>query len=226
MNGSWYQANVGSGGTVGITSTYQRAGNGSAFFSTMSGDSKGDLQYSFGSLTPLSSLTSLSYEFYRDGASTTGSNFAPVVRFDIAKNGSFAGSLVFEDFYQSQTAPPTDTWTTLSATLTSGIFWATNAALGPTFAAANGGQKTLSQWIADNAGSSLSVYGMTTGVGSGWSGTFSGAIDNVNVAFGDGPSFLSNFEVAPAADVPEPSSILITLGGIGALSLFRRRQAN
>lgn len=223
--GSWFQENVGVGSVVGITSDYQRSGNGSAYFSTTGNNSKGDLQYYFGSSTPLSSLTSLSYEFYRDGTSTTGANFSPVVRFDIAKNGAFAGSLVLEDFYQAQTAPPIDTWTTLSATLTSGIFWATNAALGPTFAAANGGQKTLQAWIDANAGSTLSVYGMTIGAGSGWNGLFAGAVDNVNVAFANGPTLASNFEVAAATAVPEPASILLTLGGIGALSLFRRRQA-
>jgi hypothetical protein len=221
MTGQWYQANVGAGGTVGITTDYARSGNGSAYFSTTNVDSKADLQYSYGTLIPLSSLSSVSFDFYRDGASTTTGTFAPVLRFDIAKNGAFAGSLVFEDFYQGQTNPPTDVWTTLTASLNSGIFWATNAALGPTFAAADGGQKTLAQWISANEGSTLSVYGMSIGVGSGWTGTFAGAVDNVNVNFAGRSPNNFNFEVAAAA-VPEPSTWLTMLLGFGMIGLMLR----
>ena len=227
--GSWFQSAVGGGGTVGITTDYARNGNGSAFFSTINGDSKGDLQYYFSTIDKgfaLSSLTSLDYEFYRNGASTTGANLAPVMRLDIAKNGAFAGSLVFENVYQTQQPAPTDTWTELMATLNTGIFWATNTALGPTFASANGGQKTLAAWIADNAGSTLSVYGMSIGVGSGFDkGTFSGAIDTVDVAFANGPALAFNFEAAPTTAVPEPASLVLALVGLGGTALLRRRKA-
>ena len=114
--GQWYQANVGGGGTVGITTTYARSGNGSAYFATTGGASKGDLQYKFGEAVPLSSLTSVSYDFYRSGTSTTSANFAPVLRFDVLKNNRFAGSLVLENIYQTQQATPVDTWTMLTAT--------------------------------------------------------------------------------------------------------------
>ena len=90
-------------------------------------------------------------------------NLAPVLRLGMLKNGVYAGSLVFENVYQQQMAAPVDAWTTLTANLNSGIFWATNASLGPTFANANGGQKTLAQWIAGNDGSTLSVYGAEIG---------------------------------------------------------------
>lgn len=226
---SWFQANVGGGGTVGITTDYARSGNGSAYFSTTSGDSKGDLLYSFSTPVALSSLSSVSFDFYRDGASTTGAQFAPVFRFDIREDNlmggtAFAGSLVFENIYQAQQNPPVNSWTTLTGDLNNGIFWATNGRLGPTFADANGGQKTLAEWIAAN--DRLTVTGLQIGVGSGWNGTFAGAVDNVAVSFAGGPSIASNFEVAAAGTVPEPASWAMMILGVGAVGgAMRRRRA-
>ena len=228
---TWYQANVGAGSTVGITTDYARSGNGSAYFNSTQGDTgKADLINYFGTngaLAPvaLSTLTSASFDFYRAGTSTTDANFAPVLRLDMLKDGKSAGSLVFENVYQQQMASPVDSWTTLTANLNSGIFWATNAALGPTFAAANGGQKTLAQWMTDNAGSTLSVYGLEIGIGSGWSNQFYGAVDNVNVAFSGGRSVNSNFEVAAQAGaVPEPASWAMLILGVGAVGGAMRRR--
>ena len=222
--GAWGQANVGGGATVGITKDYANNGNGSAYFATTSGASKADLQYYFSAPVALSSLNSVSFDWYRDGASTTGSLFAPVLRFNILKNGAFAGSLVFENYYQGEVQAANDAWTTLTATLGSGDIWATNAALGPTFAAANGGQKTFQQWMDDNAGAALSVYGVSIGVGSGWNGAFTGAVDNVAFNFANGPSANFNFEVAGA--VPEPATWAMMIGGFGLVGgALRRRSA-
>ncbi|HVF95101.1 MAG TPA: PEPxxWA-CTERM sorting domain-containing protein [Sphingomonas sp.] len=221
----WYQANVGGGGTVGITTDYARSGNGSAYFATTSGASKGDLQYNFSTPVLLSSLTSVSYDFYRSSTSTVDANLTPVFRFDIFEDANFAGSLVFENVYQSQSAAPVNTWTTLTASLSNGIFWATNARLGPTFASADGGQKTLDAWIAANEGT-LRVTGVSIGAGSGWNnGIFAGGIDNVNFAFSGGPTNNFNFEVAAAA-VPEPATwamMLVGFGMVGGAVRTRRR---
>jgi len=229
----WYQANVGAGSTIGITTDYARSGNGSAYFNSTQGDTgKGDLIYNFGSggaVAPvaLSSLTSLSFDFYRSSLSTTDANLAPVLRLGMLKDGVFAGTLVFENVYQQQMASPVNTWTTLTANLNSGIFWATNASLGPTFANANGGQKTLADWIADNSGSTLSVFGLEIGIGSGWNNQFFGAVDNVNVNFGTGRSVNSNFEVAAATPaVPEPATWAMMFMGFGLMGYaLRRRRA-
>lgn len=224
----WFQANVGASSTVGITTDHARSGNGSASFKqTQAETGKGDLVYLFGAGNNinLSSLTSVSFDFYRASSSTTDANLAPVLRLGMLKDGVFAGTLVFENVYQQQTTSPVNTWTTLTGNLNSGIFWATNGSLGPTFASANGGQKTLAQWIADNSGSTLSVYGLEIGFGSGWQGTFDGAVDNVNVAFGN-TVYNSNFEVQANAAVPEPATWAMMMLGFGLLgATLRRRKA-
>jgi hypothetical protein len=221
--GTWFQANVRPGGTVGITTDYAFDGNGSAYFASNGAGAKGDLEYLFASPVALSSLTSISYDYYRDSASTTMATLAPVIRLDILKDGAYAGSLVFENYYQHGGNAVVDSWTNVSTTLTSGIIWATNSALGPKNAAADGGEKTLAQWIADNSGSTLTVSGMSIGIGSGWTGTFEGAVDNVNVAFAGGPNVTSNFEVASGA-VPEPASWAMMLGGLGLIGGMMRRR--
>jgi len=226
--GSFYQSEVGGNGTVGITNTYTNDGNGAAYFagSDAGGASKGDLAYNFGSAVALSALTSMSYDFYRAAGSTIGGNLAPVMRFNVLKDGNFAGSLVLENVYQTQLAAPVDTWTSVSATLNSGIVWATNGALGPTFASANGGQKTFQGWIDGNAGSTLTVTGLTIGFGSGWNGDFSAAMDNVQFAFAGGPS--ADFDFAVTSDVPEPSTWAMMIIGIGltGAAMRRRRSAS
>jgi hypothetical protein len=220
--GQWYQANVGAGSTVGITTDYARSGNGSAYFAQNQAQTgKADLIYNFAAPVALSSLTGMSFDFYRDGASVTDPNFAPVMRLGMRENGVFAGSLVFENVYQQQQPAPVNTWTTLSADLNNGIFWATNALLGPTFADANGGQKTLAQWIADNSGSTLEVFSLEIGFGSGWNGIFAGGVDNVNATFGQ-TVVSSNFEVAQA--VPEPATWAMMIAGFGLVGASMRRR--
>ena len=221
--GAWYQDNIGAGTTVGITTDYAHNGTGSAYFnSTQGANGKADLIYYFGGSVALSSLNSVSFDFYRSSASTADANDAPVLRLDMYKGASYAGSLVLENVYQHQTISPVDTWTTLTSDLNNGIWWATNAQLGPTFAAADGGQKTLAQWIAANPG--LTVFGVELGIGSGWAGTFSGAADNVNVSFNGGPTISSNFEVAATAPVPEPASWALMIVGVGGIGFTLRRR--
>lgn len=221
----FYQANLGGGATVGVTTDYARNGNGSAFFDTTGGAAKADIQYLSAAPVALSSITSLSYDYFRASSSTTNAGFAPVVRLDILKNGAFAGALVLENLYQTRADATVDSWTNVSATQNSGIFWATNARLGPTFAAANGGQKTLAEWISDNSDGVLTTYGFTAGVGSGWNGRFTGAVDDVRFGVDGQEAAAFNFEVASAAAVPEPASWAMMIVGMGAIGGSLRRRA-
>ena len=222
--GTWFQANVRPGGTVGITTDYARDGNGSAYFATQGGGAKADLEFLFAQPVALSDLSSISYDYFRDASSTTMATLAPVMRLDILKDGNWAGSLVFENYYQHSANAVAGSWTTVSADLNDGIIWATNAALGPKNAAADGGEKTFAEWLAGNAGHTLTVSGMSIGVGSGWTGSFQGAVDNVHVAFANGPGATYNFEVAATGAVPEPASWAMMLGGFGLIGGAMRRR--
>lgn len=229
--GSWYQSEVGGNGTVGITKTYTSDGNGAAYFSGYEtnpgspvGSAKGDLAYNFAAPVLLSSLTNMSYDYFRSSTSTVDANLAPVMRLNILKDGVFAGALVLENVYQFQTPAAIDTWTSVSATLNSGIIWATNGSLGPTFANANGGQKTFADWISANSNSTLTVTGMSIGFGSGWNGSFAGAIDNVKIGFANGPTGNYDFQVDAEAAVPEPATWAMMIAGFGVTGVSMRRR--
>ncbi|MBS0480199.1 MAG: PEP-CTERM sorting domain-containing protein [Proteobacteria bacterium] len=221
----WFQANVGAGSTVGITTDYARSGNGSAYFSQTQNDTgKADLQYYFGGAPiALSSLSSFSFDHYRDAASTNNAIQSMVLRLDILKDGVFAGALIYEPYYTTNGNEPVNTWTTSSGNLTTGNWWTNNSLLGPTNATA-GGTKSLADWISGNAGSTLSVYGVEIGFGSGWQGNFFGAVDNVSVQFGNAGGLSSNFEVAATAGVPEPATWAMMIMGFGLMGYSMRRR--
>lgn len=217
---TWYQSDVGGGATVGITDTYKNGANGSAYFNTIATASKADLRYDFTTPIALSSLTSMSYDVYRDSSSTTGNpTIVPTMRLELNDNGVFAGSLILEFFFQDQTNPLLDTWNHVSATQTSGIYWTTNPALGTIFAGPNGGQQTLAQWIASKPDANYEVFGLTIGAGSGWPDGFTGAIDNVQFAFAGGPSAKFDFAV-----VPEPAAWGLMIVGFGMVGTMARRR--
>ncbi len=223
-NGSWFQTDVGGGASVGITTTYLND-NGSIYFNTVSAASKADLSYAFTSLVPLSSFASASFQFYRDGNSLAA-GVAPVLRLGIFRDTGtsvgFAGFLILD--YQGAIGPttPDNVWTTVSATQASGNFYTTNPLLGPTFGS---GAKSIAGWIAANSATPLYVFGVNTGVGSGWTGTFSGAVDHIQFDFTGGPQGDFDFAVA-GAPVPEPQGWVLLIAGFGLIgATLRRRRA-
>lgn len=229
----WYYNNVRNSGAVGIHTSNPRSGNASAVFSSPSGAAKADIEYLSGgvlfggnyfastSLGPLSSLTNFGLDWYRDSGSTTLAHFHPVIRVLLDADGNLStsgdrGGLVFERAYNSLPTPAGQ-WVTDSVTGTTNVW---NFGLGLGFAFDIGGDgyaydDTFAEWKAylPNA----VILGFSSGVGSGWNDTFTGAVDNINWMFGSGPSVTSNFEV-----VPEPASMLAL--GAGVLALARRRR--
>lgn len=220
---TWEQENVRADGVVGITTDYPRSGNGSIFFSTDNYNSKADMEYYLSTPIALSSLEGASYDIYRDSSSTANANIAPSLRL-IVGAGAY---LIFEPVYNGLNTIPTDTWTT-EAIGGSSYFWANNAS-NPTqptdhTCTPQGQCATLSEWQASNP--NAMIYGFSTGVGSGWGGTFSGGVDNISYTAGNQTTAF-NFEVAgsqPGA-VPEPATWALMLLGVGAAGAMMRRRS-
>jgi len=220
--GEWQARNVGGDGVVGITTDYARSGNGSAYFSTVDGNSKADLEYYFTQPLALSSFEGGSYDWYRDGASGVNGILAPSLRL-LVTDGQQSGMLIFEPYYQA--APgnvATDTWVTSIFSLSS-VVWSNSTSTltvpAGTGTCAVGCFSSLQNWAASNP--NLNVLGLSTGVGSGWNGGgFKGAVDNVSVTFG-GQTQTFNFEVSA---VPEPATWAMMIVGFGLVGAAARRR--
>ncbi len=219
----WGPTDVRTNATVGITADNARSGLGSLKFTTntiVSGQDKADFTKTWAvPARTLAALTDVSYEFYRDASSTTATHFAPVLRLLFSNDNNTPGNaaddhtgyLVWEPNYNGFGAIPTNAWQ--AENIFSDYFWMRYVG-GPN----NNGvcektiqnfAVTLNDWktanpqgqpgdcVAPNLGSGTTyLYGVNTGVGSGWGATFLGYVDNVVVAFG-ADVVSANFEPNP-----------------------------
>jgi hypothetical protein len=212
---TWYANNVTGGASVGITNAYADNGNGSIQFSGSGTGAKADFEYDFSTGFALSSLTALSYDVYRSSSSSSdlAAWLEPAFRLSIysTTSGAFLGSLVYEGDYNGQPVAPVDTFTTEN--ILTDYFWASKSSVDSLRTTTTAYATTLAEWNALVPGG-ITVGGFTTGIGSGWTGSFDGAVDEISYATG-GPTTTFNFEVPSASPVPEPSSI--TLLGVGLL---------
>ena len=237
----WYYNNVRNGGKVGIRTNYPFNGNGSVYMRTPSKDAKADIEflgnalatgnpgnfYSVTAIAPLKHLVSVSYSWYRDSTSSVAGHLHPVLRILLDADGDLntvgdRGGLVWESVYQlGPYTAPTNTWVTQTVDDNS---WMWNYGLGIGFAANINStpyayDATLAEWKAyfPNA----VIIGFNMGLGSGWTGDFVGAVDNISWTI-EGITTTTNFEV-----VPEPTTMaLFGLGLLGAAGgLLRRKSA-
>lgn len=220
---SWLQTNLRGGAEIGITTDFgdKGAGNGSISFKGVDGGSKADLEYYFSTPFLLSDLQGASYDWYRDSTSVNPAAQHPSLRFLTDKNTY----LIFEGVYNGQLTAPTDAWVT--STIGAGTFlWANNTGTitvpGAQSCTPGGQCASLAAWQSSNPGAK--VIGLSTGIGSGWSGAFGGAVDNISFTV-NGATTSYNFEVAGGA-VPETGTWALMILGFGvAGAMLRRRTA-
>ncbi len=236
----WYYNNVRNSGSVGISTTLPHNGNGSVFFSSPSGAAKADIEYlpnavSFGgnyfasaSLGRFQDLVSFGYEWYRVGTSTNPAVQHPVLRVLLDLDGNLStigdrGGLVFERAYNSLPTL-TDQWVTDTIGASTNLW---SFGLGLPFA--DGGYGiTLAQWQADSRFANAVIIGFSAGVGSGWDGSFTGAVDSITWTLNPLPEVfvteVFNFEVRRGETaVPEPAALALFGMGLLGLGLARRR---
>ncbi len=236
----WQRIDIRATASVGITGDYPRSGNGSVLMTSGDGAGKTTWQYfPTGGLGPLSSFISATFDWYRDSVSTTGVNFSPVFRIRVDNDGNpltvnDQSWLVYEPAAWGFGPAPTDTWVTANITATTFMWvWQAGAANSqiPMF---NMGQFAAGAYVPEPGGfpipATATILGVQVGTGSGWAGTFRGAIDNVGLT---AASMLGsdNFELnAPLAPVSVPATDLWTLLGLAGLlsglaaRRLRRRQ--
>jgi hypothetical protein len=199
-----------------IDGVYPRSGDGSIKLNTSASGDKADFEnHSFTSSLSSVSGSTLGFDYYRNSVSTTSAALAPVMRLEFVKiSGTTAsfGNLIWESYYQTNPqgqAVAVDSWT--HADTTSGFFWLKYAGM-PAVAEYN---RDLAFWLTDSRVGDVTIYGTDVGVGSGWTGTFAGAADNIT--FG-GNTY--NFETTAA---PEPATWSLLGGSLLALA-WRRQQ--
>lgn len=229
--GSWHPANERSGGASAITEAMPDAhgGNGSleqslpatgspspkTDFQIFSADTRTDYGVGLNADTGfglLSDISALSFDWYRDAASTAAPHLTPsfrVIVWDPAAgtNGS-SYLLIWEGAYNGYSTSngpvPTDQW--VNENIVAGNFWRVPQYVDGTWqgiSACNTGPNTcyffdrgLDEW---GLSASTVVIGLEIGLGSGWNGTYHSFADDVTLGFGAATT-VWDFDTAPSTN--------------------------
>ncbi|WP_337176723.1 hypothetical protein [Paludisphaera sp.] len=213
----WSSGNTRSGGEIGIRTNFAQSGNGSMYLRTSSASGAAEAMYWTGdSLGALDNLIGLSYDWYRSSASSAAVSAiaAPALGIYVSDEAGSSGWINYEPYYNRTESPwsaPVDAWTTADAHDDGeALFWSRITGTWKS--------QSLSAWQDELAG--YQVYAVAGFIGSGASGDYIAAIDNISWQFDGSDAVTYNFEV-----VPEPSSVLmgVIAGGLGLAAAARRR---
>ncbi|MGV3710764.1 MAG: PEP-CTERM sorting domain-containing protein [Gemmatimonas sp.] len=207
------------GASAQISGAYARSGNGSVriqLADNLNSEADWGLTFGGGASYSLSSLSALSYDWYRSSASTTSTLLAPAFAIGTT-DGEY---LVYEYAYNHVGDPPADTWTTEN--LLTGNFWFTGNGAGA--CDRYGAFTTLAAFNTACYGGQGAFNSVTMFMGYSIAGTFDGAVDNVVMTVTGGPSFDYNFELSQQSVVPEPSTYALMAAGLLGVFAARRRR--
>lgn len=219
----WRPANTSNGGTVSITGTMPRDGDGSLEFTLPQSNSRADItfggrtgflwSYTYQNLGLLSELSSMSFDWYRDSASTAGSHFIPTYRVFV-RDGNSNYEYVWEAAYNGYPGNGVvDQWVTQTISPLDNWYLANQANSGPY-------NRNLSE-----RSSNAYIYGFSISLGSGW-GYWHGFVDNISWTM-NGETSTYNFNLTPGSmqdPIPEPATL--TLLGLGMAGIAYRRLRN
>ena len=209
----------GTGASAAITGKYARSGNGSVQLhldDALNSEADWAMTFGGGASYGLSSLSALSYDWYRSSSSTANGIIAPAFALNMT-DGTY---LIYEYAYNHAGNPTEDIWSTEN--LLTGNWWSTGNGQGS--CARYGAFNTLSFFNSTCFGGTGAFNTLDAFIGYAYAGTFDGAIDNVVMKVTGGPSLNANFELDKTSVVPEPASMVLVAAGLLGIVAVRRRK--
>ncbi len=200
-------------GTIAVTSTAPRSGNGSLELTGDRTRAQLGIQYAFARTTiaSLSDITSLTFDWQIAGDSISGYNpdYTPALRL-LIQDGNDRKELIWEGAYNGTYGNTMrDTWYTSSA---DDLFYITGGDV-------NQGM-TIANWASSLTGATVS--GFSVGAGSGALPTYHAFADNVMLTT-TGGSTTYNFESDAMGAVPEPATWAMLILGFGLIGGAMRK---
>lgn len=189
---TWHDDDQRGAGSSAITTTQpdKQGGNASLEQKTTGNNDKTTFRH-IENYGPLSDITALSFDWYRDAGSTAAAHLTPAFGLYVADSDGNSWLLKWEGVYNGYTvngtAAPTNQWVTTN--LMDGNYWRIPQTVkgnwvgfdgcsesGDPYGCFNYTRKLTDSWL-----NGFDVAGVEVGLGSGWDGTYHSFADNITV---------------------------------------------